>query len=45
VPALLAETDAQQRRQREAKLRRQRRIAHKEAIDAARAAKESSEGA
>jgi len=45
VPALVAETDTQQRRQQEAKLRRQRRIAHKEAIDAARAAKESSEGA
>jgi len=40
VPSLLAETDTQQRRQREAKLRRERRIAHKEAIDAARSAKE-----
>ena len=39
VPPLLAETDAQRRRQREARLRRERRIAHKEAIDAARAAK------
>jgi acyl-CoA hydrolase len=40
VPSLLAETDTQRRRQAEAKLRRERRIAHKEAIDAARAAKE-----
>lgn len=38
VPALLAETDDQRRRQQEAKLRRERRIAHKEAIDAAREA-------
>ena len=43
VPALLAETDTQRRRQREAKLRRERRIAHKEAIDAARAAKDAPE--
>jgi len=43
VPALIAETDAQRRRQREAKLRRERRIAHKEAIDAARAAKQGLE--
>jgi uncharacterized protein (TIGR00369 family) len=36
VPRLVAETEAQQRRQQEAKLRRERRIAHKEAIEAAR---------
>lgn len=40
VPPLIAETDDERRRQREAKLRRERRIVHKEAIDAARAAKE-----
>jgi acyl-CoA hydrolase len=40
VPPLIAETEAERRRQREAKLRRHRRIAHKEAIEAARAAKE-----
>jgi uncharacterized protein (TIGR00369 family) len=39
VPPLLTETEVQRRRQREAKLRRERRIAHKEAIEAARAAK------
>jgi uncharacterized protein (TIGR00369 family) len=44
VPALLAETDVQRRRQGEAKLRRERRIDHKEAIDAARAAKRHLEG-
>jgi acyl-CoA hydrolase len=36
VPRLVAETEAQQRRQQEAKLRRGRRIAHKEAIEFAR---------
>jgi uncharacterized protein (TIGR00369 family) len=36
VPRLVAETEAQQRRQQEAKLRRGRRIAHKEAIELAR---------
>jgi uncharacterized protein (TIGR00369 family) len=44
VPPLLAETDGQRRRQREAKLRRARRIEHKEAIEAARAAKHHLEG-
>ena len=44
VPALLAETDVQRRRQSEAKLRRERRIDHKEAIDAGRAAKQHLEG-
>ena len=43
VRPLLAETDAQRRRQQEAKLRRERRIAHKEAIDTARAAKDAPE--
>ncbi len=36
VPGLVAESEDQQRRQREAKLRRERRIAHKEAIRAVR---------
>jgi acyl-CoA hydrolase len=40
VPPLIAETEGDRRRQREAKLRRERRIAHKVAIDTARAAKE-----
>lgn len=40
VPPLVAETEDERRRQREAKLRRERRIVHKEAIDVARAAKE-----
>lgn len=40
VPPLIAGTEDERRRQREAKLRRERRIVHKEAIDAARAAKE-----
>src|SRR5688500_18816339 len=40
VPPLVAETEDERRRQREAKLRRERRIVHKEAIDAARATKE-----
>ena len=44
VPPLLTETEVQRRRQREAKLRRERRIAHKEAIEAARAAKHLLEG-
>jgi len=39
VPPLLVESDVQRRRQREAKLRRERRIAHKEAIETARAVK------
>lgn len=38
VPPLVVETAIEQRRQREAKLRRQRRIAHKEAVMAAREA-------
>jgi uncharacterized protein (TIGR00369 family) len=33
VPPLLAETDQEQRRQREAKIRRETRIAHREAIE------------
>jgi uncharacterized protein (TIGR00369 family) len=41
VPALVAESDDERRRQREAKLRRERRIDHKQAIDAARSAKRS----
>jgi uncharacterized protein (TIGR00369 family) len=44
VPPLRTETEVQRRRQREAKLRRERRIAHKEAIEAARAAKHHLEG-
>jgi uncharacterized protein (TIGR00369 family) len=39
VPPLIAESEDERRRQREAKLRRERRIDHKEAIDAARSAK------
>ncbi len=39
VPELVAESDDERRRQREAKLRRERRIDHKEAIDRARSAK------
>jgi uncharacterized protein (TIGR00369 family) len=38
VPPLLAESEAELRRQREAKLRRQTRMAHKEAVKAARSA-------
>jgi uncharacterized protein (TIGR00369 family) len=38
VPPLLAGTEIEQRRQQEAKLRRTRRMEHKEAIKAARAA-------
>ena len=41
VPALVAESDDERRRQGEAKLRRARRIDHKQAIDAARSAKGS----
>jgi uncharacterized protein (TIGR00369 family) len=41
VPPLLAESDTEHRRQREAKLRRQTRMAHKEALKAARAAERS----
>ena len=44
VSPLVAETDTQRRRQQEAKLRRERRIAHKEAIDTARAAKDPPDG-
>lgn len=40
VPRLQTESDDQRRRQREAKLRRERRIAHKEAIEAVRASAE-----
>jgi len=39
VPPSIAESEDERRRQREAKLRRERRIDHKEAIDAARSAK------
>lgn len=39
VPSLIAESEDERRRQREAKLRRERRIDHKEAIEAARSAK------
>jgi uncharacterized protein (TIGR00369 family) len=42
VPPLLAESENEQRRQREAKLRRQTRMAHEEALRAARAADGSS---
>jgi uncharacterized protein (TIGR00369 family) len=38
VPPLVAESDVEQRRQREAKLRRAARLAHKEAVKDARAA-------
>jgi uncharacterized protein (TIGR00369 family) len=41
VPPLVAETDEEQRRRREAKLRRQARLAHKEAVTAARALEEA----
>ncbi len=41
VPPLVAETEQEQRRQREAKLRRQARLAHKEAVKAARAAEDA----
>lgn len=45
VPPLVAETPTQRRRQREAKLRRERRMAHKEAVQAARAAEAAGEDA
>lgn len=38
VPPIVAETDVERRRQQEAKLRRERRTSHREAIRAARAA-------
>jgi acyl-CoA hydrolase len=38
VPPLVAESDAERRRQREAKLRREARMAHKQAVKAGRAA-------
>jgi acyl-CoA hydrolase len=41
VPPLIAESDNELRRQREAKLRRQTRMAHKEAVKAARKAERS----
>ena len=41
VPPLVAETEQEQRRQREAKLRRQARLAHKESVKAARAAEDA----
>jgi uncharacterized protein (TIGR00369 family) len=40
VPPLVAESEVERRRKREAKLRRERRIAHRGAIEAARNAKE-----
>jgi uncharacterized protein (TIGR00369 family) len=40
VPPLLAESETEQRRQREAKLRRQTRMAHNDALRAARAAED-----
>jgi uncharacterized protein (TIGR00369 family) len=40
VPPLVAETEVERRRQVEAKLRRERRIAHKEAIETARGTRE-----
>jgi uncharacterized protein (TIGR00369 family) len=39
VPPLVAESEAERRRQREATLRRERRIAHREAIEATRGKK------
>ena len=44
VPPLLVETEDERRRQREAKLRRQARLAHKEAVKAAREAEERGVG-
>jgi uncharacterized protein (TIGR00369 family) len=41
VPPLIAESEDERRRQREAKLRRERRIDHREAIEAARSAKQA----
>ena len=43
VPPLIAESDNELRRQREAKLRRQTRMAHKEALKAARAAERTAD--
>jgi uncharacterized protein (TIGR00369 family) len=40
VPPLVAESEVERRRQQEAKLRRERRIAHREAIEATRGEKE-----
>jgi acyl-CoA hydrolase len=40
VPPLLVGSELERRRQREAKLRRERRIVHREAIQAARAAED-----
>jgi acyl-CoA hydrolase len=42
VPSLLVESEIEQRRQREAKLRRKARLAHKESVRRARAAAEAS---
>ena len=41
MPPLVAETDTEQRRQREAKLRRTARLAHKEAVKVARAGEDA----
>jgi uncharacterized protein (TIGR00369 family) len=41
VPPLVAETEDERRRQREAKLRRQARLAHKEAVKSAREAEDA----
>jgi uncharacterized protein (TIGR00369 family) len=41
VPPLVAESEVERRRQREAKLRRERRIAHREEIEATRGEQES----
>jgi len=41
VPPLIAGSEDERRRQQEAKLRRERRIDHKEAIEAARSAKQT----
>ena len=41
VPPLVAETDEERRRQREATLRRRARLAHKEALQAARSAEDA----
>jgi acyl-CoA hydrolase len=43
VPPLVVESDVEKRRQREAKLRRQARLAHKDAVMATRAAEASGE--
>ena len=44
VPPLLVDTATERRRQREAKLRRERRIAHRETVRAARAAEAEGRG-